>query len=156
MRTRYIKVFDEDRSDLASAYSHSALFSYRVHELDPASTTTPSRSGAFVSKLAFNDTSGGSLRFFTTCTLYRFSGSGGGLIVNQSRLEIVTALLSLGSHKFCVHGVANIEYDFAYLDPSNDVLLICYAEIADIQEGHRLSVDQSFILRKKEQDGEDR
>ncbi|KIM84314.1 hypothetical protein PILCRDRAFT_6567 [Piloderma croceum F 1598] len=138
--SQYIKVFDEDRSDLASAYSHSALFSYRVHELDPASTTTPSRSGAFASKLVFNDT----------------SGSGGGLSVKQSRLEIVTALLSLGSHKFCARGCANIEYDFAYLDPSNDVLLICYAEIADIQEGHRLSVDQSFILRKKERDEEDR
>jgi hypothetical protein len=134
-----------------------------VHELDPASTTTPSRSGAFASKLAFNDTSGGSLCFFTTCifvvcglTLYRFAGSGGGLRVKQSRLEIVTALLSLGSHKFCAGGGANIEYDFAYLDPSNDVLLICYAEIADMQEGHRLSVDQSFILRKKELDEEDR
>ena len=77
--------------------------------------------------------------------------------MKQSRLEIVTALLSLGSsHKFCAQGGATVDYDFAYLDPSNDILLICYAEIVDTQQGHKLSIDQSFILRKKERDEEDR
>jgi hypothetical protein len=36
------------------------------------------------------------------------------------------------------------------------VLLICYAEVVDIRHGHKLSLDQSFVLRKKEHDEEDR
>lgn len=77
--------------------------------------------------------------------------------VKQSRLEIVAELLSLdSSYKFSSSGVANVEYDFVILEPINDVLLICYAEIVDPRQNHRLSVDQSFILRSKEHDEEDR
>jgi len=138
---RYIKIFDEDRSDLASAYSHSAVFSYRMHELDLTSASTSSRLEAFAPAFSSSGT----------------SGSGEALGVKQSRLEIIDALLSLDlSHKFCAQGDANVEYDIACLDPSNDVLLICYAEIVDIRQGNKLSVDQSFILRKKECDEEDR
>lgn len=72
-------------------------------------------------------------------------------------MEIVAALLSLGSsHKFCSSGVANVEYDLVILEPANDVLLICYTEIVDSRQNHRLSVDQTFILRYKEHDEEDR
>jgi hypothetical protein len=78
-------------------------------------------------------------------------------VVKQSRLEIVTALLSLGlSYKFCAQGDVNVEYDFACLDPSDDVLLICYSEIVDVRQDHKLSLDQRFVLRKKECDEEDR
>jgi hypothetical protein len=86
-----------------------------------------------------------------------FAGSHQGRGVKQSRLEIVTALLLLGSsYRFCAEGVATVTYDFAYLDPTNDVLLVCYAKIVDTHQGHQLSLDQSFILRRKEHDEEDR
>jgi hypothetical protein len=100
--------------------------------------------------------------YFSQCSfhglnLYHFQGARDDLGVKQSRLEIVTSLLSLGSsHKFCAQGEANVKYDFVNLDPTNDVLLICYAEIEDVRQGHKLSLDQSFILRGKEHDEEDR
>jgi hypothetical protein len=88
---------------------------------------------------------------------YDFAGSHDSLGVKQNRLEIVTSLLSLSSsYKFFALGNANVEYDFAYLHPTDDVLLICYAEIVDTRKAHKLSLDQSFILRKKENDEEDR
>ena len=79
--TRYIKIFDEDRSDLASAYSHNAVFSCRVHELNPATT----RSEAFTSKLTCSDTSGKSLLFFTDV---RLSAS------NHITLQVLVAVLT--------------------------------------------------------------
>jgi len=134
---QYIKIFDEDRADLASAYSRNAVFSCRVHELDP---TSSSRSKAFAPKLSCRDTPGPSNI----------------PSIKQNRLEIITALHSLdSSHKFCAQGDANITYDFAYLDPTHDIILICYAEIVDTRQGHKLSLDQSFVLRRKEDD-EDR
>jgi len=159
---RYIKAFDEDRSDLACAYARNAVFSYRIHELAPATSLTHLKSDTFASKLASRNTSGGS--FFVSFIVplhdlnpYDFAGSHDRLGVMQSRLEIVNSLLSLGLlHKFYAQDDAIVDYDFAYLDPTNDVLLICYAEIVDMQQGHKLSLDQSFILRRKERDEEDR
>lgn len=62
---RYIKAFDEDRSDLAGAYSRNAVFSYRVHELAPVTSPAPSKADTFASKIGSRDTSGGLLCHFT-------------------------------------------------------------------------------------------
>lgn len=79
------------------------------------------------------------------------------LAVKQSRLDIVSALLSFSSkYKFLVDGKTNVLYDMQYLEDKQGLLLICYAEITDQQEEHRLSLDQSFVLRRKEDDREDR
>jgi hypothetical protein len=58
--TRYIKVFDEDRSDLASAYSCNAVFSCRMHEMRPAITSSSLGLRALAANLTSPDASGGS------------------------------------------------------------------------------------------------
>lgn len=58
---RFIATFDEDRSDLASAYSCNAVFSYRLHEPAPGDANSmPTASGAdkFASRPANRDTPG--------------------------------------------------------------------------------------------------
>lgn len=85
------------------------------------------------------------------------SGSDAALTVKQSRLDILAVLLSLSSaYKLLVDGKTNVEYDMSYLDAKQGLLLICYAEIVDPQRNHRLLLDQSFVLRRKEQDKDDK
>lgn len=79
------------------------------------------------------------------------------LTVKQSRVDIVGALLSLSSaYKLLGDGNTNFKYDMSYLDAKKGLLLICYAEIVDPQRNHRLLLDQSFVLRRKEQDKDDK
>lgn len=47
---RYIKVFDKDRSDLASAYAHNAVFSFRVHAPTIDLSTASSEAELFAPK----------------------------------------------------------------------------------------------------------
>ncbi|KZP13569.1 hypothetical protein FIBSPDRAFT_1049366 [Athelia psychrophila] len=140
---RFIGTFDEDRSDLASAYSCTAMFSYRLHEpLRSDADSTATGAEKFASRPASRNPPDSNMH--------------AALAVKQSRLDIVSALLSFSSkYKFLVDGKTNVLYDMQYLEDKQGLLLICYAEITDQQEEHRLSLDQSFVLRRKEDDRED-
>lgn len=93
---------------------------------------------------------------YSSAQSYEEQGSSDDFNVAQSRLEIIPALLSLGeTYRFCAYDT-DVAYDVAYLGSLHGVLLICYAEVVDSSRGHRLALDQSFVLRKKDFNEEDR
>ncbi|TDL23813.1 hypothetical protein BD410DRAFT_787095 [Rickenella mellea] len=139
---QYIKTFDSDRASLASAYSRLAVFSYTIHDTVPLK----SLGAAF---LPVND-------------VLRFAPRNGSrnLVLNPkmdaktSRIDIISSLLSLGPHQFS--SPENIFYDVVYVDPLSSVFLVCQGTLTDKERKNRLSYNQSFVLRRKEDDEEDR
>jgi hypothetical protein len=78
--------------------------------------------------------------------------------VKQGRLDIIEAILSLEPHKFNPSATdnINISYDVAYLGEAAGLLLACYGQVFDPHQNHQLFVNQSFVLRQKALDEEDR
>ncbi|KAI0063961.1 hypothetical protein BV25DRAFT_324378 [Artomyces pyxidatus] len=125
----YVLTFDSDRSRLASAYSRDATFSYRTYCNDPA---LAARIDAFALPQGF-------LRAHELI---------------QGRLDVLSALLSLGSAK--LSSSENIDYDFTHMGKGIGGLLVVYGTLYDPQADGRLYVTQSFVLRRKDSDPEDR
>ncbi|KAF8799210.1 hypothetical protein BYT27DRAFT_6873734 [Phlegmacium glaucopus] len=130
---RYLQLFDVDRLKLEAAYAKNALFSCRVHHVQEPSFSMAglfapeSREGLNVSPIQ----------------------KGGSQIVNR--------LLELGPHSFCPRGVPRtVDYDVVPLSSTTGggILLTVHGvvvnpHLAGPEMDHILSVDQSFVLRKR-------
>ncbi|EGN99149.1 hypothetical protein SERLA73DRAFT_181982 [Serpula lacrymans var. lacrymans S7.3] len=133
---RYIQTFDADRSSLAPAYSRNAFFSYQFHVSQPGHSP--------LTRTSFVPDSGSRIP------------AKGAHNIKQGRLEIMSALLSMGKHKFCTSGPSHVQFDVKYLGEVG-VLVVCNGELMDPLEQHqKIFLSQSFLLRKKDEDEEDR
>jgi len=83
--------------------------------------------------------------------------------IEKGRAEIVNKLLELGPHRFCPRGVPRtVNYNVVPLSSATGggILLTVHGEVvnphlAGPQMDHILSVDQNFVLRKRELEDED-
>ncbi|KAH7927909.1 hypothetical protein BV22DRAFT_1193208 [Leucogyrophana mollusca] len=125
---QYVQTFDADRASLASGYSRNATFSYRVHELP--SGQSPRGCDPSV-PLSEN--------------------------VKLGRLDITTTLMSLTPHKFTPSSApACVNYDMMYLGEGLGMFAVCRGPLVDATDEQRLYAVHSFILRRKDDDEEDR
>ena len=78
--------------------------------------------------------------------------------IENGRAKIVNRLLELGPHRFCPRGVPRtVDYNVVPLSSATGggILLTVHGEVvnphlAGPQMDHILSVDQNFVLRKRE------
>jgi hypothetical protein len=84
---RYVQTFDTDRAALASAYTHDALFSYRIHDVNTSSLSlrngTLSPAEAFAPRKGSRDLAGKRRRVFSV----PFKATREGLSVSTHRLQ---------------------------------------------------------------------
>lgn len=145
----YLQLFDVDRLKLEAAYAKNALFSCRVHHVQEPSF---SMAGLFAPESATS-------RPGFNVSLSRASMSA----IQQGRAQIVNRLLELGPHRFCPRGVPrNVNYNVVSLSPTTGggILLAVHGEVvnphlAGPQMDHVLSVDQSFVLRRRTVEDDD-
>lgn len=77
--------------------------------------------------------------------------------IQNGRAQIVNRLLELGPHRFCPRGIPRtVNYDIVPLPPTigGGILFTVHGQVvnphlAGPQMDHVLSVDQSFVLRKR-------
>ncbi|THH17833.1 hypothetical protein EW146_g3043 [Bondarzewia mesenterica] len=136
---QYVRTFDDDRSSLASAYSRNATFSCQVPNVNRGE---PSRSAEFAPLEEGRSMSSG-----------RPSIHG----LRQGRLDVISSLLSLGTHKFSCVVPVNVSYDVACLGGRTGVLLVAHGTVdkADMPDSRPLRVGMHFVLRPKDHDPED-
>ena len=83
--------------------------------------------------------------------------------IQKGRAQIVNRLLELGPHRFCPRGVPRtVNYNVVPLSSASGggILLTVHGQVvnphlAGPQMDHVLSVDQSFVLRKRKLEDED-
>jgi hypothetical protein len=85
--------------------------------------------------------------------------------IEKGRAQIVNRLLELGPHSFCPRGVPrSVNYNVVPLSTGGGILLTVHGQVvnphlAGPHMDHILSVDQNFVLRKREleldEDGDD-
>jgi len=172
-RSRYLQLFDVDRLKLEAAYAKNALFSCRVHHVQEPSFSmaglfAPERNGGRqwfnVSREWLFHDSFFYLFWFGSDTYHLLSPGSRASIsaIQKGRAQIVNRLLELGPHSFCPRGVPRtVNYDVVLLSSTTGggILLTVHGEVVNPhlegpQMDHILSVDQSFVLRKRELDDE--
>jgi hypothetical protein len=100
--------------------------------------------------------------FFLICLLLTPVSRASIAAIQQGRVQIVNRLFELGPHRFCPRGVPRtVNYNVVPLSSATGgILLTVHGEVvnphlAGPQMDHILSVDQSFVLRKRQLDDED-
>ncbi|KAI5124219.1 hypothetical protein M0805_005069 [Coniferiporia weirii] len=145
---KYAETFDTNRASLADAYTSDAAFSYCVHDIvSPNSLAAAFTNPGEVQRFAPRNGSRNLSNIQTSKNLHR------------GRAEIVTALLSLGAHKFCSRSPTDVHWNVLALSSGSkpSVILTSFGYLTEERAGreHRLSFDQCFILRTPEGFGDD-
>ncbi|KAF8963401.1 hypothetical protein BDZ97DRAFT_1820664 [Flammula alnicola] len=133
----YIQLFDSDRSKLGAAYAKDALFSCRVHHVQD------STAGLFAPEMKPS---------FRSSHLPESM-----LAVEQGRTQICDRLHKMGPYMFGARPKTEVFYDMAtplLFGAEDGVLVSVHGEVANInvtnpQLDHVLTVDQSFVLRRR-------
>jgi hypothetical protein len=150
-------MFDSDRHNLKKAYSKDALFSCRVHHAEPYSCAS-----LFVPEIkdAFQSTRMPIALRFILSPLNIFSFLDSRASASQvicRRTHICDRLLTLGQYQFIPRGIPQNPYYTWSIPKSsgvpNAILLSLHGEVVKTEINpaldHRLTVDQTFLLRQR-------